>query len=144
MPECPSCHRDVRSVAPDPWCHDCGGRFSELGAAQPGVAVPVKREDDRPEKQIQLAIRQVLQLYPVTVYDTSQPFKAAITPGLPDLIVFGFGRVTFAEIKRADGALTPAQEIFRDLCFENGVPWECWRHEEDAIRWATEAMDRAA
>lgn len=27
---CPGCGRLVRSVAKDPWCHDCPGRFSEL------------------------------------------------------------------------------------------------------------------
>lgn len=47
---CPGCSREVRSVAPDPFCHDCGGRFSELGGA-PQASKPKLPPDTRTEKE---------------------------------------------------------------------------------------------
>lgn len=144
---CPCCGSEIRSVGVG-YCLDCGvyTDWTEPGSGVGSevVQASARRDDPRLEKQIQLAIKRVLALYPVQVWDTSQPHAAAITPGLPDLYVVGFGTGLWVEVKRADGDLTAAQEMFRDACREHGVPWACWRHEDDALAWVHLMMREAA
>lgn len=76
------------------------------------------------EKQIQTATKKVLALHGVRVWDTSQPFRAAITPGLPDLICICPRRgLFFVECKTEGGKLTAAQEEFAALCKQANVPY---------------------
>ena len=89
------------------------------------------------EKQTQAGITKALRMLGAAVWDTSQPHRAKITPGLPDLLVFHRGRFTFAEVKRPGGKLTKPQKVFRDECEAAGVPWACWRSSEEAWEWAT-------
>lgn len=98
-------------------------------------AAPILPAETRTEKDIQHAIKAALRLRGFNVWDTSQPFAAKITPGLPDLIVGGSGRLAFVEVKRSDGKLTEAQEMFRAVALEANVEHYVWRSEADAIRW---------
>jgi hypothetical protein len=88
------------------------------------------------EKQVQAGVVKALRMLGAAVWDTSQPHRAKITPGLPDLLVFHRGRFIFAEVKRPGGRLTPAQRTFRDECEAAGVAWACWRSAEEAVEWA--------
>ena len=90
------------------------------------------------EKQIQAGIVRSLRQIGAGVYDTSQPHRALITPGLPDLLVFFRGRFAFAEVKRPGGRLTPGQRAFRAECQDAGVPFHVWRSTEEALEWALE------
>lgn len=58
--------------------------------------------------------------------------------GLPDLILFGHGRVLWVELKRQSGRLTKAQEGFRDALLENGAEWFCWKPSD----WLSGAIER--
>lgn len=75
------------------------------------------------EKQIQTQCRHYLRLKGYGVWDTSQPFRAAITPGLPDLIVFTVATVVFVEVKSERGRLSPAQRTFQAACLAVGLPY---------------------
>lgn len=76
------------------------------------------------EKAVQTACKRYLRLVGAQVWDTSQPFRAAITPGLPDLLVFLPRQgLVFVECKAPGGRLTPAQRDFRDACQAAGVPY---------------------
>lgn len=69
------------------------------------------------EKRVQHAVKQVLALHRIRYWDTSQPFRAAITPGLPDLLCICPRRgLFFVECKAERGKLTAAQEEFAALC----------------------------
>lgn len=57
---------------------------------------------------------------------------AGLTPGAPDLMVVGHGRVWFIEVKSRTGKLTSAQHEWGDWCFKIGlVGWCCARNVED-------------
>lgn len=76
------------------------------------------------EKSVQTACKKLLRLSRIAVYDTSQPFKAAITPGLPDLICFCPKRgLFFMECKRKGARQTDAQEEFQALSERAGIPY---------------------
>lgn len=78
----------------------------------------------RTEKQIQYAVKRLLAVARVVVYDTSQPFRAAITPGVPDLICFHRERgLFFIECKREGGRQTVPQFEFGCHCDMAGVPY---------------------
>lgn len=137
---CPGCGRSLRSVAPVAFCHTCGDYVDRVGIT-PEPDPPRIPDDGRDEAAVQAAIRRVIDAHPdLGVWDTSQPFAAAITPGLPDIIIIrrGWG-VLFVEVKRATGTLSDAQRAFRDACRGAGVPWACWRSEHDAVRWIEHA-----
>ncbi len=74
------------------------------------------------EKLEQSAVRRILAAHGVAVYDTSQPFRALITPGVPDLICFCPRRgLFFVEVKAPGGRPTPAQLEFRERCTAAGA-----------------------
>ena len=76
------------------------------------------------EKQVQAAVKDLLGQMSVEVWDTSQPFAAAITPGLPDLLCICPKRgVFFVECKRPGGKQTPAQRGFQAACEVAGTPY---------------------
>lgn len=76
------------------------------------------------EKQTQHGVKTLLDKLGVSYFDTSQPHRAMITPGVPDLICFSRRRGHFyVEVKRPGGKLSPAQEKFRDLCRETGTAY---------------------
>lgn len=76
------------------------------------------------EKSIQTAVKRLLDQLDVAYYDTSQPHRALITPGLPDLLCFsGRHGLFFVECKSARGRLSSAQQRFRDHAVRAGVPY---------------------
>jgi hypothetical protein len=85
----------------------------------------------RPEKVEQRQIKRMLDSLGIAYYDTSQPFHAAITPGLPDLLCFkplidGSGppwRIFFIEVKKRGESQSPAQCLFEQMCLWSGIPY---------------------
>lgn len=76
------------------------------------------------EKEVQRHVKKLLALFGVGVYDTSQPFKAAITPGVPDLICFCQRRgLFFVEVKRPGGKQSEEQAEFQRQAEAAGVPY---------------------
>lgn len=71
----------------------------------------------RPEKQVQADVVRLFRQFGGEVIDTSQPFAAAITPGLADLLVFFPRRhqMCFFETKAAGGRQSAAQQRFQGL-----------------------------
>lgn len=92
---------------------------------------PAPWQPIRDEKVEQRQIKRMLDSLGIAWYDTSQPFHAAITPGVPDLICFkplidGEGppwRLFFIEVKKRGGIQTPAQRLFEQLCLWAGIPY---------------------
>lgn len=88
-------------------------------------------QPERDEKTEQRAIKRMLDQLGIAWYDTSQPFHAAITPGLPDLVCFkplidgesAPWRLFVIETKRRGGVQTPAQALFEQLCLWAGIPY---------------------
>lgn len=77
-----------------------------------------RRGPQAPEKRAQLLSKRLYGAAGCVVFDTSQPFRAAITPGVPDLLVFhpARGAFWFHEVKAGKGALSPDQRRFQMLC----------------------------
>lgn len=96
------------------------------------------------EKQIQQGVKDTLKRFGFRVWDTSQPFRAAITPGLSDLIAMGRGVVVFIECKSEMGRLTRAQRMFRDAVRENGGQYLEARSSADVVRWVESLPKRSA
>lgn len=88
-----------------------------------------RRRDEAPhtnEAETQERIVQALEVLGIVVYDTSQPFRAAITPGLPDLICFCPDRgLFFVEVKKPVGRQTKAQKAFQRYAEAAGIPYVC-------------------
>lgn len=91
------------------------------------------------EKQVQADIKKYLRTVGASVWDTSQPRAAMITPGLPDLIVVFRGRLAFVEVKTEKGKLSPAQEVFRAEVAGAGHDYQVWRSAHDAHTWCESA-----
>jgi hypothetical protein len=76
------------------------------------------------EKEVQHAVRRLLDVHGVAVYDTSQPFRAAITAGVPDMRYFCERRgFVVVEVKRPGGKQSPEQGVFAERCANAGVPY---------------------
>ena len=76
------------------------------------------------EKEVQRDIVKLLTMFGVAVWNTSQPFAAKITPGVPDLLCICPRRgVFFVECKRPGGKQTPAQRGFQAACEVAGTPY---------------------
>jgi hypothetical protein len=92
---------------------------------------PASWQPIRDEKTEQRQIKQMLDSLGIAWYDTSQPFHAAITPGVPDLICFkplidGDSppwRLFVIEVKRRGESQTPAQRLFEQLCLWADIPY---------------------
>lgn len=71
----------------------------------------------RPEKQVQADVVKLFTRFGGAVIDTSQPFAAAITPGLADLLVFFPSRqaMCFFETKAEGGKQSAPQQRFQQL-----------------------------
>ena len=91
----------------------------------------------KPEEILSRDIRRMLDRGGHRWYSTEGTHRGGIrhTAGIPDLIVFGNGRFTFAELKAPGGRLTQEQKDFRDDCDAAGVPWALWRSVGDAVKW---------
>ena len=76
--------------------------------------------DYRREKSVQGDVVNLYKSVGCKVWDTSQPFRAAITPGLPDLIVFRKQKMWWHETKAEDGKQSSAQKGFQDACEGTG------------------------
>jgi len=92
------------------------------------------------EAQIQREIVKLLRTIGFAVWETSQGYRkdrggTRNTPGVTDLIIIGHNRVLFVEVKDAKGKLRPSQQVFRDECVANGIPWALWRDVRDAWDW---------
>jgi len=79
------------------------------------------RRDPESEEQ-----RRVTKLYRTVggeVWSTSQPFRAALRPGIPDLIVFfrGRGVMLFHETKSARGKQSLEQRRFQRAATDCGL-----------------------
>ena len=76
-----------------------------------------------PEKAVQAAVKGLYVRFGCSVYDTSQPFRALITPGVPDLMVFSAKARAFwfHEVKAADGKPSEDQLVFLGRCQLAGI-----------------------
>lgn len=72
----------------------------------------------QPEKSVQHAVKQLYCQCNCVYYDTSQPFRAKITPGMPDLLVFHAQKqeMWFHEVKPLGGRQSKEQSGFEHLC----------------------------
>ena len=144
---CPECGLDLFGLAR--FCPRCEDYVDNLGAGSskpppkkaPAQGIP----DDRLEAPVRLGIREVFELHGFKVYDLEQERPTRQTPGPTDLLVFGFGRILFAEVKRpkrrgeAHDGLSPDQRGFRDDVLRNGGEHEVFFDEADALAWALAA-----
>lgn len=101
--------------------------------------VDTVRLEDRTEKEVQRAIKSALRTLGFSVWDTSQPFKAAIMPGLPDLFATGRGVCVWIECKSAKGKQTDAQRVFQGAVEANGGLYFIGRDEVGAAKWVLDA-----
>lgn len=86
------------------------------------------------EKTVQEHVKEALAVFGWQVWDTSQPFRAAITPGLPDLICLHPRRgVLFVEVKAPRGTLSAAQRAFQAACQSAGVCYLVARSAADLV-----------
>ena len=75
------------------------------------------------EKHVQRAVKDLLHAMNIPYWDTSQPFAAKITPGVPDLIAICPRRgLFFVEVKRKGGKMSPPQIRFKELAEAVDVP----------------------
>lgn len=131
----PDCGRALEGLGT--FCHGCGRYAADFGVqAAPAPRQPAALKDGRSEKEIQAATKKALEVLGFEVWDTSQPFAAAITPGVPDLIVAGRGVVAFIEMKSANGTQSDAQAFFQMMVEANGGTYLLARSEADVIAWA--------
>lgn len=92
------------------------------------------------EKHAQAKIKQLLRLAGGVVFDTSQPFRALITPGVPDLIAFVPRRgLVFIECKGPLGKQSKAQRGFQAQCEAAGVPYLLADRVEIVADWLNRA-----
>jgi len=95
----------------------------------------------KPEATVQKHIVELMRdKLGFSVWDTSQGYRkekggTRITPGLPDLVIIGWGHVLFVEVKTPWGKETPGQMDFRMTCEANGGESVVWRSDGDAWDW---------
>lgn len=97
----------------------------------------------RTEAQISREVAELLRMFGFAVWSTEQGYRkerggTRQTPGIPDLIVIGEGRLLFVEMKGPKGRLRRSQKVFRDECEANGIAWRMWRSVGEAKDWLTE------
>ena len=79
------------------------------------------------EKYVQAQLVQYLRLTGYVVWEmykgSDRGGSAWMTPGVPDLYVFGHGKAFWCEVKRPKlGRLSPAQVQRHDELRQNGIP----------------------
>ena len=62
--------------------------------------------------------------------------------GCPDVCALLPNRTLWVEIKSPTGRLSPAQERFRDLCWQNNIPWVLARSWEDVAQFLTRPLHK--
>lgn len=144
--KCPACGNPLEGLGS--YCWTCEGYVADLQKPKPTEGTPApeapKRKDERSEKEIQHGIKQVLQAHGFAVWDTSQPFAAKITPGLPDLFATGRGLCLWIECKSAKGRQTDEQMYFQKTVQKNGGLYLIARHEEDVMGFIDRQLKRTA
>lgn len=91
--------------------------------------------DQRTEKQIQAACKKLLKQMGFAVWDTSQPFRARITPGIADLFVAGRGYNAWIECKAGYNKQSKEQEEFQREVEAHGGMYVLARSEQDVADW---------
>ena len=134
---CTGCGSDLEGVGT--YCHTCLKYVADFYGGEDAPAAPAI-PDDRPEDDIQEAGRKALELLGFTVYSLSQDRATRQTPGIADTYVAGHGRTTWAEWKRPGTVQTTDQFAFEDVVTANGAEYNVWRHEDEAIAWAKDAI----
>lgn len=99
-------------------------------------------KDQRNEAEIQAAIKRLLKAVGFSFWDTSQPFRARITPGVADLFVAGRGVTCWIEVKAGYNKQTPEQIEFQRKVEENGGRYFVARHEQDVADWINDLTER--
>lgn len=149
MTTCPRCGGDLEGLAT--FCHTCDEYVADMptaeeaalyAASQPRAADIIS--DDRLEDVIKLAAKKAIEPLGFVIYDLEQNRPTRQTEGIADLYVCGFGRCTWAEMKKADGVQSPDQVVFEKIVTANGAEYHVWRHENEAIEWAKAAMEAVA
>lgn len=125
---CPAGHE---LVGLGTYCWECPGYVEPRKAQEAPGTAPSEVLDPRSEKEIQASVKRFLQGIGYSVWDTSQPFAAKITPGLPDLFVTGRGRCVWIECKSAKGKQSEAQATFQAAVEANGGRYILARSEVD-------------
>ena len=80
-----------------------------------------QRLSSRPEALEQRKVVRLYQTVGCQVWTTSQPFRAALSPGIPDLIVFHRRAMWFHETKAPKGKQSPEQLQFQRAADRCGV-----------------------
>lgn len=91
----------------------------------PARALPKQSPLRIPEAAFQGAIVEYAQRLGYAVYHTRDSRRS--TPGFPDLVLAGRGRVVFAELKAEGGKLKPEQRDWLDALTAAGALAFCWR-----------------
>ena len=140
---CPRCGADLGGLAT--FCYTCDEYVADMCTT---AATPLPRSvdipDDRLEGPIKEATKKALKLLGFKVYDLEQNRPTRQTEGIADLYVCGFGRCTWAEMKKADGVQSADQAAFEQTVTTNSAEYHVWRHENEAIEWAKAAIKAAA
>ena len=83
---------------------------------------PTRRVAFEPsENDTKRAVKDFLKLKHIFCFYLLQGLGAY--PGLPDIVAHIGGRVVYIEVKKRSGKLTPAQELFKARCEEDGVEY---------------------
>lgn len=127
----PDCGRPLEGLGR--FCHGCRRYPDDYRPEAPREPATKRRKDDRSEEEIQEGVKELLTTAGFAVWDTSQPFAAAITPGLPDLYAVGRGLCLWIECKSAKGVQSDAQKGFQKAVESNGGTYVLARHEEDVV-----------
>jgi len=91
---------------------------------------PTQRVGFEPsENDIKRQIKDFLKLKHIFCFYLLQGLGAY--PGLPDIVAHIGGRVVYIEVKKRSGKLTPAQELFKARCEEDGVDYWVVRYVTD-------------
>jgi len=89
----------------------------------------------KPEARIRKNIVDLMRTLGFSVWDLEQNRKTRQTPGIPDLIISGFGQHLHVEVKVPGRHETPGQIDFRETCNANGGLSLVWRSSSDARDW---------
>ena len=90
----------------------------------------------KPEARIRSNITKLMRdKLGFSVWDLEQNRKTRQTPGIPDLIISGYGHHFHVEVKVPGKKETPGQVDFRETCNANGGLSLVWRSDAEALRW---------